>query len=65
MGVNNTYKIVLGSQRSAESSDVDSRVSLNLEHNFLQEAEFQRIQDINLAELFFQESPIFSDHQLK
>lgn len=55
MGVNNTYKIVLGSQRSAESSDVDSRVSLNLEHNFLQEAEFQRIQDINLAELFFQE----------
>jgi len=55
MGVNETYKIVLGSARSAESSDVDSRIGLNLEQQFRQDAEFERIQDINLAELFFQE----------
>ena len=55
MGVNETYKIVLGSARNAESSDVDSRIGLNLEQQFRQDAEFERIQDINLAELFFQE----------
>jgi hypothetical protein len=55
MGVNEPYKIVLGSARSAESSDVDSRIGLNLEQQFRQDAEFERIQDINLAELFFQE----------
>jgi hypothetical protein len=55
MGVNDTYKIVLGSARSAESPDVDSRLSLNLEQQFRQDAEFERSQDINLADLFFKE----------
>ena len=55
MGINDTYKIVLGSAKGTTSSDVDSAIGIPLEQQFMQGAEFERVQDINLAEVYFQE----------
>ena len=55
MGNNENIQILLGSKRNKISSDVDEAIRVPLNQTFKQQVEFDRTEEINLAQLFQKE----------
>ena len=55
MGNNETIQILLGSKKNKISSNVDEAVRVPLNQTFKQQVEYDRTEEINLAELFQKE----------
>jgi len=55
MILKDTYKIVLGSAQSPSTSNTNLTLGVDLEQQFRQDAEFERVQDISQAEVFLNE----------
>jgi hypothetical protein len=55
MGNNENIKIILGSKKNKVSSNVDEAIRVPLNQTFKQQVEFDRTEQINLAELFQKE----------
>jgi hypothetical protein len=60
MGIQDTTKIVLGSLRYQSSPDVDSMVNVAMQQQLKDGTEFERSEDVNLAQVFDDERQ-FSD----
>ena len=55
MGNNETIQILLGSKKNKISSNVDEALRVPLNQTFKQQVEYDRTEEINLAELFQKE----------